>query len=139
MTSQKKPRSSVRSVFMDELTAHGYSQVELDRLGGLWPDAEQAASDVVGHLLPMGWLSLRKPFVAFVTLCRSLDRLQAERGLSDEQVQLTLTILRLRSTRYCKAEKVFTARAHRLTGNDHAALPDSAREFLRAAHRLARK
>ncbi|MEH6357203.1 MAG: hypothetical protein V7760_14430 [Marinobacter sp.] len=137
MTSEKAPGSSVRSVFMDELVAQGYSQVELDHLTGLWPEAERVTNDLVGQIPPVGWFSLHKPFMAFVTVCRALDRLQAERGLSDEQVQLALAILRLRSAPYCKAERVFLARVHRLNKDDYAGLPTSVREFLLAVGRLA--
>ncbi|MEX1058417.1 MAG: hypothetical protein WED11_11840 [Natronospirillum sp.] len=136
MTSEKEPLQSEWTVFMDGLTSHDYPQPESDRLAGLWPDAESAATEAIRHLPPMGWFSFRKPFMAFVTLCRVLDQLQTQRDLSDEQVQLALTILRMRSEPYQKAEKVFSARTHRLTKADHAALPNSAREFLLAVSRL---
>lgn len=137
MTAKKDSKAPEWTVFIAGLASIGDSQEsEIARLSDIWPAAEQAATDASRRLPPVGWVSFRKPFMAFVTISRYLDELQQARELTDEQVQLALTILRLRSSQYGRAERIFAARVHRLSSTDREGLPHTARQFLLALARL---
>ncbi len=97
----------------------------------LWVEAEKAANECEQSMPSLGWFSLRRRYQAFIALCEQLDEFQAQ-GLSDEQAQLALTILRLRSRKYRTIEATFAARVRRLDVAAKAELPLTAQQLVKA-------
>jgi hypothetical protein len=85
----------------------------------------------------IGVFSFNRRARAFVAIARVLDAEVASDALDPEQAQLALTIMRMRSRTYCKAEAMFVARAKRLTEEDEALLPESARQLLSSLRHLS--
>ncbi len=114
----------------------GMPEAEIARIGGLWPRASAAAQEALGRMPGIGFLSPRRRAEAFVALCAELDRAAAQQGLTQEQCQLALAILRLSAARMRKAEAGFLARLSRLDGPARDALPETAKHFLYSIHLL---
>lgn len=118
--------------FLSDLAQHtqlseaGYEHIRL-----LWPDAQRAADFCEARMPKLGWFSLKKRYDAFISLCEHLDLRQNE-GMSDEQAQLVLTILRRRNRDYRKMESAFVARLHRLSLEARRELPLTAQQLIKA-------
>lgn len=113
------------------------SDDERRRLSALWPDAERAAGDCLSRMTSIGFFSFARRARAFVAICHDLDIEVTSGHLDQEQAQLALTILRMRSRPYRKAEAMFAARSGRLSPEDEAKLPETAREFLSSVRHLS--
>lgn len=118
--------------FLNDLAQHTQlSEAGSEHIRLLWPDAQRAADFCEAELPNLGWFSLKKRYDAFITLCESLDLKQNE-GMSDEQAQLVLTILRRRNRDYRKMESAFAARLHRLSLEARLELPLTAQQLIKA-------
>ena len=119
--------------FLDEMALHTtLTEAERDRIRALWFSSVQAADDCEQHMPAIGWLSFRRRYLAFLTICERLDGWQQRQKLNDEQAQLALTMLRRRSRNYRKAENVFVARAQRLSLEARQQLPLTAQQLIKA-------
>lgn len=133
MKASDIPRDPDRESFIQRLTEHGsYSHQETDRLESLWPAAERIAVEWACDISAVGFVSIHRPFKAFIKMCEKSDTLQRQRGLTDEQAQMALMILRMRHGRYRKAERMFVARAARLAEQEVPGLSHTAQQFLLA-------
>ena len=110
---------------------------EAQRLSALWPDAERASRHCLFTMPSIGIFSFKRRARAFVAICRVLDAEVASDTLDQEQAQLALTIMRMRSRSYCKAEAMFVARASRLTDEGDAKLPETALQLLSSLRHLS--
>lgn len=108
------------------------SEAERQRLASLWPPAERAAQVCLSKLPSIGVLSFTRRFKAFLFVSKELNIYVAKGLLNQEQAQLALTIMRLQSRNYQKAEAMFAARATRLNHNDLVYLPETAQVYLQA-------
>lgn len=111
-----------REVVLSDDDRHHYAS--------LWQDAERVARDCLSRMPSIGIFSFTRRARAFVSICRDLDAEITSNVLDQEQAQVALTIMRMRSRTYCKAEAMFAARASRLTEEDAARLPETALVFL---------
>ncbi|MCE9665992.1 hypothetical protein LY622_21410 [Halomonas sp. M5N1S17] len=122
--------------FLEEMQAQvSLSAAERRRLAALWPDAERAARVCLARMPGIGVLSFSRRAKAFLFVSRALDDYVEKGELDQEQAQLALTIMRLQSRRFRKAESMFSARASRFSQNELASLPETARIFLKAMWR----
>ena len=116
----------------------GLPEDEIARIAGLWPGAHAAAGRALAFMPGLGILSPRRRSEAFVALCAELDRACADEGLTREQGQLALAILRMSASRARKAEAGFLARLSRMDSDARDALPETAKHFLYSVDLLQR-
>jgi hypothetical protein len=102
----------------------------------LWPEAERVARDCLSRMPSIGIFSFSRRARAFVAVCQDLDAEITANVLDQEQAQLALTIMRMMSRTYCKAEAMFAARASRLSEEDAARLPETVLVFLSALRHI---
>lgn len=78
----------------------------------------------------IGFLSFKQRLNAFFAVCRHFDKLIDERGLTEEQAQLGLSILRLINSTFKKAVVMFETRSNRFDAVACSDMSRTARQHL---------
>jgi|TARA_R110000850_G_scaffold274272_1_gene411591 hypothetical protein len=95
-----------------------------------WRAANEAALSVSAAMPGIGFFSVKQRLNAFFAACRHFDKLIDERGLTEEQAQLGISILRLINSKFKKAVIIFETRSKRFDATAHADMPRTARQYL---------
>lgn len=103
---------------------------DLEEIEFNWRAGNEAALSESAAMLGIGFLSVKQRLNAFFAACRHFDKLIDERGLTEEQAQLGLSIIRLINSQFKKAVVMFETRSHRLDATAHADMPRTARQYL---------
>ena len=107
-----------------------FHEKDLEEIDLNWRAANEAALSVSAAMPSIGFLSVKQRLNAFFAACRHFDKFIDERGLTEEQAQLGISILRLINSKFKKAVVMFETRSNRFDAAARADMPRTARKYL---------